>query len=247
MERLGRMDVNTSLQTSFSERYRRQTMLPEIGEAGQRRLSSKKVLVVGAGGLASPILYYLVAAGVRQIGIVDFDTVSLSNLQRQILYREEDLGRPKAVVAAERLHKLDSACLPIAYNEPFSAENAMRIAAGYDLLIDGCDNLATRYLMDETAAVLSIPYLYGAVSEFTGQTSLFHHNGSGGYRDLFADYDPASDRSVVGVLGAAAGVIGSFMAAEAVKVLLGLPSALSGRMLRVNTLTLDIDLFDIAP
>ncbi|MDO4790495.1 MAG: HesA/MoeB/ThiF family protein, partial [Porphyromonas sp.] len=237
MERLGRMDVKPTSELSFTERYQRQIMLPEVGIAGQQRLADRRVLVVGAGGLGAPILYYLVASGVGHVGIVDFDTVSPSNLQRQILYQEKDLGKPKAITAVERLRRLNSDCSLTAYNERFSIENAERIASGYDLIIDGCDNLATRYLMDQTAETLSIPYLYGAVSEFVGQTSLFHYKGCGGYRDLFADFDASTDGSAVGIIGATAGFTGALMASEAIKILLGLPSALAGKLFRINGLT----------
>lgn len=233
------------LTQSQRQRYERHLMLPEVGEQGQALLLSKRVLVVGAGGLGAPILYYLVAGGVGHITIVDFDTVSQSNLQRQILYQEKDLGQPKAITATERLRALNSEVNITALDEKFTSENAFSIAAGHDLIIDGTDNLATRYLLDDTAKVLSIPYLYGAISGFVGQCSLFHVPGAGGYRDLFPEYDADYDSKPVGLISSLPGVLGAMMATEAFKVLLGHPSPLAGHLYRIDLKTFDTLLLKI--
>lgn len=241
MERLGRMDVVLDPKM----RYSRQSLLPEIGLEGQARLASRRALVVGAGGLGAPILYYLAAAGVGHIGIVEGDVVTLSNLQRQILYTEQDLGKPKALCAQARLSALNSACEVEIYPYFLTPENAYAIAQSYDILIDGCDNNRTRYLMDSTAQALGIPYLYGAVSHFAGQCSLFHYQGAGSYKDLFATLDTEAEEEVIPVLGAMPGIIGSTMALEAIKTLLGLGTSLAGKLLRIDALHLETQLFEI--
>ncbi len=235
MEGLGYMD---ELSVNNKERYERHIALPEIGEAGQRALSSKHILVVGAGGLGAPILYYLVAGGVGHITIVDYDRVCLSNLQRQILYTEDDLGKLKVVVAKSRLLRLNSTVIIRAINKKITSDNAYEIAKGHDMIIDGTDNLATRYVIDDIAKQLAIPFLYGAVSGFKGQCSLFHYNGvKGGYRELFPEYDIEYDSCPVGLISSIPGLIGSIMATEALKVLLGIPSSLAGYLLIIDTLT----------
>lgn len=236
------MDELTPLQ---KERYERHLMLPEIGEQGQALLLSRRVLVVGVGGLGSPILYYLVAGGVGHITIVDFDRIGLSNLQRQILYRDEDLGKPKATTAADRLRALNRDVTITAIDDHYTHSNALDIARGHDLIIDGTDNLATRYLLDDTARELGIPYLYGAVSAFVGQCSLFHYQGAGGYRDLFPDYDTTYDATPVGLVSAIPGVVGTLMATEALKILLGLPSSLAGHIYRIDATTFSSHLISI--
>lgn len=237
------MDV-TPLQ---SERYTRQSLLPEVGLEGQDLLLQKRVLVVGAGGLGAPILYYLVAAGLGHIGIVDGDTVSLSNLQRQILYTEQDIGKPKATTAAQRLRALNSDCTLTPYNMFLTEQNAREIAQGYDLLVDGCDNNRTRYLMDTTAAQLHIPYLYGAVSHFVGQCSLFHYGTAGAYRDLFPSLEVEAEAETIPVIGALPGIVGATMALEAIKALLGIGTTLDGKLLRIDALSLETHCFTIAP
>lgn len=233
------------LNNEEKQRYERQIMLPEIGTKGQHQLHSKRVLVVGAGGLGSPILYYLVAAGVGAIHLVDDDKVSLSNLQRQILYRECDLGEYKAQCAASRLKELNSLC-DISYTtERFSPENASSLASGCDLIIDGCDNLATRYVMDSIAAELGIPYLYGAVEGWGGQISLFHYQGVGGYKELFDDFEPSLDHRPIAIMGSVVGIISSLMATEAIKTLLSLPSSIAGKLLRYDALTMQYTLLEI--
>ena len=239
------MNTPTSLNESEKERFARQILLPEIGEAGQARLRSKKVLVVGAGGLGSSLLYYLVASGIGEIGIVDFDKVSLSNLQRQILYTEEDLGQSKSLTAQKRLQKLNSHCIIRSFDERFTEENAVQIAQGYDIIVDGCDNLSTRYIMDQVAEQLSLPYLYGAVDSWRGQIALFHYKGSGSYRQLFPQKDLHQEKREIPVVGAAVGIISSIMATEVIKTLLDLPDTLTGKLLLFDALTLQYNLLSI--
>lgn len=231
--------------SSDLERYARQTMMPEIGVEGQQRLRDSSALVVGAGGLGSPLLYYLTAAGVGRLGIIDYDSVSLSNLQRQILFTESDLGFNKAERACHRLSSLNSQTKLDIHALPLTEENAEQIIAPYDIVIDATDNLKTRYIIDSVARSLHKPYLYGAVDGFVGQCSLFHHQGSGGYRDLFSEYDEVTDSLPIGVVGATAGTLGSIMAAEAIKVLLGLQSSLAGTLLRFDLLHLDFMRIDL--
>lgn len=215
----------------ISKRYIRQTMLPQIGEAGQAKLLGRSALVVGAGGLGSPILYYLAAAGVGRIGIVDDDRVSVSNLQRQILFAEGDLGKNKAEQAERRLKLLNSNTHIEVYPHRLTSECAENIACDYDLIIDATDNLATRYLLDDTARTLGKPYLYGAVEGFVGQCGIFHVEGSSGYRDLFPEFDVEADARPIGIVGAVAGSLGAIMATEAIKVLLDMPTSLAGYLL----------------
>lgn len=244
MERLGYMAIN-QLSVNELERYIRQTMLPEIGVDGQKRLRASSALVVGAGGLGAPILYYLTAAGIGRLGIIDYDKVSLSNLQRQILFTESDLGSNKSERAYERLSSLNSKTAFDIYSSPLSQDNAEQVIALYDIVIDATDNLRTRYIIDSAAKALRKPYLYGAVDGFIGQCSLFHHQGAGAYQELFPEYDDQADNLPIGVVGATAGTLGSIMAIEAIKVLLGLQSSLAGTLLHFDLLHLDFTRIDL--
>lgn len=228
------------------ERYARQLLVPELADK-QERLRAASALVVGAGGLASPILYYLVGAGVGHIGIVDDDVVGLSNLPRQILYTSDDLGSKKAHTAATRLKKLNPHSQIHAHATRLSPDNALELCRGYDLIIDACDNLATRYLMDDTARHLHIAYLYGAVEGFVGQASLFLPDSPLRYRDLYPSYDEERDRQPVGVVAPSVGVVASLMAVEALKYLASLPTSLSDRLLLIDTLSLSLETLDLRP
>lgn len=234
MERLGRVALDDM-------RYTRQTMLSEVGEDGQRRLSQSATLIVGAGGLGAPILLYLASAGVGHIGIVDGDSVSESNLNRQVLYTETDLGKRKAPAARERLRQLNGTLRIDAYDLYLSQSNALAIATGYDLIIDACDNLPTRHLLDTTSEQLGIPYLYGAVEGFVGQTALFAPGGKVRYRDLFPPGEDEQGGTPVGILGATAGTLGALMASQAIRYLLGLESSLTSRLWRLNLSSLVVD------
>jgi len=216
------------------DRYARQMILPEVGPEGQARLKAASVLVVGAGGLGSPLLLYLAAAGVGRIGIVEDDVVELSNLQRQVLYASSDVGRPKAEVAAARLAELNPHVRVEPHPVRLTRDNALELFSRYDLVVDASDNFPTRYLANDAAVLSDRPLVYGAIQRFDGQVSLFHYQGGPCYRCLFPK--PPKPGSVpscaqAGVFGVLPGVIGGLMATEALKLLLGIGRPLSGRLL----------------
>jgi len=218
-------------------RYARHLVLPGVGQEGQEKLKASRVLVVGAGGLGSPVLYYLAAAGVGRLGVVEDDRVDLSNLNRQILYTEADVGRPKAEVARERLLALNPHIEVVAYPERFTASLAKRLVPEYDLLIDASDNFPTRYLANDAAVLFDRPLVHGSIYRFEGQVSVFHYQGGPCYRCLFKKPPPRQPAcSEAGVLGVLPGVVGALMAAEAIKVLLELGEVLSGTLLFYDAL-----------
>lgn len=225
------------------KRYKRHIMLPEIGEEGQKKLAESRVLVVGAGGLGSPVCLYLAAAGIGTIGIADFDTVDVSNLQRQVLYRESDVGRPKAEAAAERLRERNSQLTVEIYPEGLTEENADAMVSRYDVVVDATDNFHTRYLLNDAAVRQGKPEVYGAICEYDGQVTVFSPEGpclrclnpeqpAQGEGPNAADY---------GVLGVLPGMIGCIQAEEVIKLLLGFGEALIGRMLFLDTKTMTFD------
>ena len=221
-------------------RYARQISLEEVGEVGQQKLLNAKVLMIGAGGLGCPALQYLVAAGVGTIGIVDGDSIEESNLQRQILFNPSDVGRLKVEVAKERLNGLNPDVSITIYPENLKAENALEIITNYDLAIDGTDNFATRYLVNDACVKLGTPFVYGAIHKFEGQVSVFNFNGGPTYRCLFPDGPSQSQTpncADVGVLGVLPGVMGTLQATEAIKVILGISETLSGKLKLINLLT----------
>ncbi len=222
----------------MEKRYLRQTMLPEIGEAGQEKLRQARVLVVGAGGLGSPILLYLTAAGVGQIGIIDDDIVSENNLQRQILYTEEEIGRGKVDCALQRLKTLNSTSRIEGYPTRLTADNAEVIISRYDMVVDGCDNAPTRYLIDEVCARQGKPYIYGAISEFRGQVSVFNYLGGPRYSSLYPRPETLPPPTPEGTVGFLPGIIGSIEVAEAIKIITGCGTVLSGKLLLLDTLTM---------
>lgn len=219
-------------------RYNRQIIIPEFGESGQQKLIDSSVLVIGAGGLGAPILQYLSAAGVGRIGIVDFDEVSLSNLQRQVLFNTEEIGQSKAKTASKKLSLLNPSIQFHVYESPINSLNAMELIESYDLVVDGSDNLPTRYLVNDACYLLRKPLVYGAIFRFEGQVSVFNilkTDGSRGpnYRDLFPTPPPPEmvpSCSEGGVLGVLPGIIGSMMANEAIKLLVGMGELLSGKL-----------------
>ncbi len=227
-----------------TERYIKQIILKEFGIASQQKLLDARVLVVGAGGLGCPALQYLTAAGIGNIGIADFDTVEISNLQRQILYTTEDVGKSKADIAASRLNKLNPDCSIQPFNFSIQNSNALRIISGYDLVIDGSDNFSTRYLINDACVLLDKPMIYGAVFRFEGQVAVFNlaeekSNRKTNYRDLFPT--PPDDASAIscneaGVIGVLPGIIGILQATEAIKIITGLGSPLCNKILTYNAL-----------
>ncbi|MGO8869044.1 MAG: HesA/MoeB/ThiF family protein [Alphaproteobacteria bacterium] len=219
------------------ERYARHIILPEVGEAGQEKLLRSKVLVVGAGGLGAPVLLYLAAAGVGTLGVVDDDEVELSNLQRQIVHASDRIGSAKVESAARTLAALNPEIRVIAKKTRLKAENVMALITGYDLVVDGSDNFATRYLVNDACYFARIPLVSGALLSFDGQLSTFKAYLPGEhpcYRCLFpapppADLIPRCEEA--GIFGAVAGVVGSLQAVETLKELLGLGTGLSGQLL----------------
>lgn len=219
-------------------RYNRQTILPEIGDEGQEKLKKAKVLVIGAGGLGCPILQYISTAGVGCIGIIDFDRIEIHNLHRQILYTENEIGQLKAVVAKEVLSELNPLIKVEAITEKLTVENASKIIEQYDIVVDGCDNFTTRYLVNDTCVALQKPLVYGSILKFEGQVAVFNHNGSKNLRDLFPEMPDPKDVpncNLNGVLGTLPGMIGTMMAHETLKLILELPT-LKNELVLFNTL-----------
>lgn len=219
-------------------RYNRQTILPEIGDEGQEKLKKAKVLVIGAGGLGCPVLQYIATAGVGFIGIIDFDTIEMHNLHRQILYTENEIGKEKAIVAKEVVSKLNPLIEVIAITEKLTIENASTIIAQYDVIVDGSDNFSTRYLVNDTCVILQKPLVYGSILRFEGQVAVFNHKGSKNLRDLFPEIPDPKDVpncNVNGVLGTLPGIIGTMMAHETLKLIIELPT-LRNELILFNTL-----------
>lgn len=219
------------------ERYSRQVMLPEIGEAGQQRLREARVLVVGVGGLGSPIALYLAAAGVGCLGLIDDDTVSESNLQRQVLYTEDEIGKPKVHCAARRLKALNGDLQVDEYPLRLVKQIAPRIIRHYDIVVDGTDNFETRYLLSDETAQCGKPYVYGAIREFEGQVSVFNLSPGRTYRALFPEEESGTP-SPKGVMGVLPGVVGCVEAAEVIKLITGCGTPLDGRLWTIDLLTL---------
>lgn len=228
-------------------RYARQTMLPEIGTEGQRRLAEASVLIVGVGGLGSAAALYLTGAGVGRIGLADADCVAESNLQRQILYTERQIGIPKTEAARERLAALSSQTRFDSHPQGITPPNAKRIIAQYDLVIDCCDNFPTRYLLDDVCAACGKPWVYGSIGAFHGQVSLFNYRSGRRYRDLYPDRETlcSKPQTTAGVLGTVPGVIGTIEASEALKVLAGFGEPLDGRLFTIDLLTLQSEIMEI--
>ena len=222
-----------SLSTEEVERYSRHLIIPEIGAIGQRRLKNAKVLVIGAGGLGSPALLYLAAAGVGTLGIVDDDTVDLSNLQRQVIHGVADVGRPKIESARDAIAALNPLVDVRLHNVRLDASNALELFAGYDLILDGADNFATRYLVNDAAAILGKPYVWGSIFRFDGQVSVFWEQHGPTYRDLYPEAPPAGSVPSCGeggVFGMLCAAVGSLMVTEAVKLITGVGRSLLGRV-----------------
>ncbi len=221
-------------------RYDRQIILPEMGEEGQRKLKEAKVLIVGVGGLGSPIALYLAGAGVGTIGLVDDDIISESNLQRQVLYTEAEVGLLKALQAKQRLETLNSDIQVHAHPVRLTPVNAETLISAYDIVVDGCDNFATRYLINDTCVRLGKVYVYGAIRSFDGQVSVFNHQGGPNYRHLFPDEAEmlALPPAEKGVLGITPGVVGCIEAAEVLKIIGGYGEILSGKLWFIDLKTM---------
>lgn len=215
------------------ERYSRHLIIPEIGALGQRRLKNAKVLVIGAGGLGAPALLYLAAAGVGTIGIIDDDVVDLSNLQRQVIHGVSDVGRPKIESARDAIAELNPLVDVRLHNVRLDSSNALELFSGYDLILDGADNFATRYLVNDAAAILGKPYVWGSIFRFDGQVSVFWEKHGPTYRDLYPEAPPAGSVPSCGeggVFGMLCAAVGSLMVTEAVKLITGVGRSLLGRV-----------------
>ena len=220
-------------------RYSRQLMIPGVGLEGQKKLKAASVLVVGMGGLGSPVALYLAAAGVSRLGLVDDDCVDMSNLQRQVIHSMASVGRSKAQSAAERIRGLNPDVQVEVYEERFTSENAERISAGYDILVDGTDNFPTRYLLNDLAVLTGKPYVYGSVYRFEGQVSVFDARTGPCYRCLFPEPPPPGiipTCSEGGVFGVLPGTIGTLQVTEVIKLILGIGEGLAGRLLLYDAL-----------
>lgn len=218
------------------ERYNRHIILSEIGEAGQEKLLNAKVLVVGAGGLGAPVLQYLVAAGVGNIGIVDADVVSLSNLQRQILYKENQIGLSKAEQSKQTLNQLNSDVEIATYSFMLDGGNAEEIISKYDIIVGATDNFQSRKCIDRITREQNKAFVHGSIGEFEGQVSVFNHKAGPSYFDLFPD-TPEESALPLGVMGVLPGIIGSMQACEVIKIILEIGDILSGKLLVYDALS----------
>lgn len=219
-------------------RYGKPMLLPEVSEEGQMKIKNAKVLVIGAGGLGCPVLQYLAASGVGTIGIVDFDKVELHNLHRQILYTEDNVGLAKTTAALIALERLNPNIDYHIFEEKLTSKNVERIFSGYDVIVDGCDNFDTRYLVNDNCVKAQKPLVYGSILKFEGQVAVFNHKGSKNLRNVFPEPPNPEDVpncSLNGVLGTLPGIIGTMMAHETLKLILGLP-ILENELLLFSTL-----------
>ncbi|HXG30939.1 MAG TPA: molybdopterin-synthase adenylyltransferase MoeB [Thermodesulfobacteriota bacterium] len=224
-------------------RYSRHLIMPEVGVRGQEKLASSSVLCIGAGGLGSPLALYLAAAGIGRIGIVDFDVVDFSNLQRQIIHSEARVGKLKVESAKERIHEINSDVEVETYNTKLTSENALDIIKRYDVIVDGTDNFATRYLVNDSCVLLGKPNVYGSIFRFEGQVSVFDAMRGPCYRCLYPEPPPPGmvpSCAEGGVLGILPGIIGTMQAAEAIKLILGTGSPLIGKLLFIDVMEMKV-------
>jgi sulfur-carrier protein adenylyltransferase/sulfurtransferase len=222
-------------------RYSRHLILPEVGLEGQKRLKAASVLCVGTGGLGSPLLLYLAAAGIGRIGIVDFDVVDHSNLQRQVIHGTSWVGKPKIESAKNRIHEINPYCEVDLYETALSSANALDIIRPYDIVVDGTDNFPTRYLVNDACVLLDKPNVYGSIFRFEGQATVFNYQGGPNYRDLYPEPPPPGmvpSCAEGGVLGILPGIIGVIQATETVKIVLGKGTTLSGRLVLYDALNM---------
>jgi molybdopterin/thiamine biosynthesis adenylyltransferase/rhodanese-related sulfurtransferase/molybdopterin converting factor small subunit len=233
---------SAALSNDEVQRYSRHLIIPEVGVEGQQRLKKARVVCIGAGGLGSPASLYLAAAGVGTLGLVDFDVVDFSNLQRQILYSSSDVGRRKVEAAASRLSALNPEVRVVTHETPLSSANALDVLRGYDVVVDGADNFPTRYLVNDACVLLGIPNAYGSIFRFDGQASVFATKGGPCYRCLYPEPPPPGlvpSCAEGGVLGVLPGIIGTIQATEAIKLILGIGTTLAGRLLLLDALSME--------
>lgn len=236
------MSSNSDFNKKELERYSRHFVLPQFGREGQQKLKAASVIVIGAGGLGCPVLQYLVAAGVGTIGILDFDTVGESNLQRQVLYGEDDIGKPKAQQAALKLQSLNPYVTIEVIHSKIDSTNALELLKPFNIIVDCTDNFPTRYLLNDAAVLLDKPLVYGSIFRYEGQVAVFNLNQSANYRDLYPA--PPSPGSVPnceegGVLGVLPGIIGCLQANEVLKIIAGIGEPLTNKVLLMDTLGMD--------
>lgn len=235
-------------------RYQRQIILDEIGAKGQNKLNDSKVLVIGAGGLGCPALQYLAAAGIGTIGVLDFDTIDISNLNRQILYNEDDVGKPKAATAKQKLVQFNSVINVITHQLKIENTNALSILNEYDLVLDCTDNFSTRYLINDACVILNKPLIYGAILKFEGHLAVFNLSDKAtkiktNYRDLFPqppDANKVQSCNEAGVIGVLPGIIGTMQAAEAIKIITGIGQPLHNQLFTYNALSNAVYTFEIS-
>lgn len=223
--------MNNNLTPEEHNRYSRQILLPEIGLQGQTILKNSSVLIIGMGGLGCPVLQYLSAMGVGKIGIVDFDKVDTSNLHRQIIYTNNDIGLPKVIAAKSRIKQTNPCCNIISIEKKIIKENAVEIISDYDLIIDGTDNFSARYIINDACVILRKPIVFGAIHQFEGQISVFNYKNGPTYRCLFPEPSQLKSCDESGVLGILPGIIGCLMANETIKTLQNFGNILSGKLL----------------
>ncbi len=228
-------------------RYSKQTILPEIGLEGQERLRAAKILVIGAGGLGCPILQYLTAAGIGTIGVADGDSIHISNLQRQVLYTNQETGQNKAETAIKKLHAQNPHVNFRLHNVFINAGNALDILKDYDIIVDGSDNFATRYLVNDACIILNKPMVFGAIYKFEGHVSVFNYKNGPTYRCIFPEQpgeDEAPNCAEIGVIATLPGIIGTMQANEVIKMITGTGEVLSGKLLVIDTLTMNMHSFN---
>lgn len=232
---------------NISERYSRQTILPDIGESGQEKLSNASVLVVGCGGLGCASLPYLVSSGIGKIGIIDGDKIELSNLQRQTLFSEEDINNYKVIAAQKRMSNQNSNVEISAYNMFLNARKALELFPQYDIILDATDRIKMRYLISDACVLTNKPFVHASIEEWNGQLSVFNYNNGPNYRDIYPEEDlSAPNCAEVGVMGSAVGIMGSLQAQEVIKIILELNDVLSGKLLVLNTLNLEQNLISFS-
>ncbi|NLJ81819.1 MAG: HesA/MoeB/ThiF family protein [Bacteroidales bacterium] len=228
------------------ERYIRQTALTEIGEEGQKKIRNTSVLLVGVGGLGSVISQYLVASGIKSIGLVDNDTITLHNLQRQILYRESQIGLSKALSAKQSLEKLNSEVEIKAYPVLFTENNALSLCENYDIIIDGTDNYSTRYIINDVCVGLNKPMIYGAISEFYGQVSVFNYQNGATYRCLYPQAKEEKN-TPTGIFSVLPGIIACLQVSETLKLITGNKDVLHNKLLTIDLLKNTTSIFELTP